>query len=58
LATASAAYGALAMDDDARVRATLELIWVSGWAPHESQQKPARRGSATVSLKDVLGRKP
>jgi hypothetical protein len=46
------------MDDDARVRATLELIWVSGWAPHENQQKPARRGSATVSLKDVLEKKP
>jgi SAM-dependent methyltransferase len=57
LATASEAYGAIAMDDDARVRATLELIWVSGWAPHESQQQPARRGSATVSLKDVLEKK-
>jgi SAM-dependent methyltransferase len=54
----SEAYGAIAMDDDARVRATLELIWVSGWAPHENQQKPARRGSATVSLKDVLEKKP
>lgn len=54
LQTATEAYGALAMDADARVRATLELIWMSGWAPHESQQKPARRGSATVSLKDVL----
>lgn len=54
LATATEAYGALAMDADARVRATLELIWMSGWAPHESQQQPARRGSATVSLKDVL----
>jgi hypothetical protein len=57
LQTATEAYGALAMDDDGRVRATLELIWMSGWAPHESQQQPARRGSATVSLSDVLGRK-
>jgi len=57
LQTATEAYGALAMDADARVRATLELIWMSGWAPHESQQKPARRGSATVSLKDVLEKK-
>jgi len=57
LQTATEAYGALAMDPDARVRATLELIWMSGWAPHESQQKPARRGSATVSLKDVLEKK-
>ena len=57
LQTAADAYGALAMDDDMRVRATLELIWMSGWAPHESQQKPARRGSATVSLRDVLEKK-
>lgn len=57
LQTATEAYGAIAMDADARVRATLELIWMSGWAPHESQQKPARRGSATVSLKDVLEKK-
>ncbi len=57
LATATEAYGALAMDDDGRVRATLELVWMSGWAPHESQQQPARRGSATVSLKDVLEKK-
>jgi len=57
LQAATEAYGALALDADARVRATLELIWMSGWAPHESQQQPARRGSATVSLKDVLEKK-
>lgn len=54
IAAAAAAYGELAADPDGRVRATLELIWMSGWAAHESQQQPARRGSATVSLKDVL----
>jgi hypothetical protein len=42
-------------DPDGRVRATFEIVSVSGWAPHESQQKPARRGSAQVSLADVLG---
>lgn len=41
-------------DPDGRVRATFSIIWMSGWAPHESQQKPARRGSANVSLEDVL----
>jgi hypothetical protein len=56
LAEASAAYVELAGDPDGRVRATLEIIWLSGWAPHESQQKPLRRGSATVSLRDVLGK--
>lgn len=57
LQAATEAYGMLALDPDDRVRATLELIWMSGWAPHESQQQPARRGSATVSLKDVLEKK-
>lgn len=53
---AAAAYQQLAGDPDGRVRATLEIIWLLGWAPHDSQQKPLRRGSAKVSLKDVLGR--
>lgn len=43
-------------DPDGRVRATFSTIWLSGWAPHASQQKPARRGSATVSLAKVLGK--
>ncbi|MGQ7794285.1 methyltransferase domain-containing protein [Faunimonas sp. B44] len=43
-------------DPDGRVRATFEVVSLSGWAPHEGQQKPARRGSATVSLADVLGK--
>jgi hypothetical protein len=44
-------------DSDGRLRATFELIFLSGWAPHESQQKPLKPGSAQVSLADVL-RKP
>lgn len=56
LAAASAAYEARDADPDGRIRATLEIIWLAGWAPHESQQKPLRPGSAKVSLKDVLGR--
>ena len=39
---------------DGRIRATFATVWLSGWAPHGSQQKPARRGSATVSLADAL----
>ena len=42
-------------DADGRVRATFEIISLSGWAPHESQQKPARRGSGRVSLVEALG---
>jgi SAM-dependent methyltransferase len=41
-------------DSDGRLRATFELIFLSGWAPHESQQKPLKPGSAQVSLADAL----
>jgi len=37
------------------VRLTFELIWVSGWAAHESQQKPLKPGSAQMRLADALG---
>ncbi len=42
-------------DTDGRLRATFEIAWLSGWAPHESQQKPLNPGSATVRLADALG---
>jgi SAM-dependent methyltransferase len=42
-------------DQDGRLPATFELVWLSGWAPHDSQQKPLRPGSATVRLADALG---
>jgi SAM-dependent methyltransferase len=58
LAAAAQAYAERDADPDGRVRATLEIIWLAGWVPHESQQKPLRPGSATVSMKDVLGGKP
>jgi SAM-dependent methyltransferase len=41
-------------DPDGRIRATFSVIYVSGWAPHESQQKPLKPGSAKVRLADVL----
>lgn len=39
---------------DGRVRATFELIFLSGWAPHESQQKPLPPGSARMRLAEAL----
>lgn len=56
LAAAANAYMVRDGDPDGRVRATLEIIWLSGWAPHESQQQPLKPGSATVRLGDVLGK--
>ncbi len=41
-------------DPDGRVRASFDIVWLSGWAPHESQQKPAARGSAQMSLEAAL----
>jgi SAM-dependent methyltransferase len=42
-------------DGDGRLRATFEIVWLSGWAPHPSQQQPLRPGSAKTRLADALG---
>ena len=41
-------------DRDGRIRATFDIIWLSGWAPHESQQKPLQPGSAKASLEEAV----
>ena len=41
--------------DDGRINATYELIFLTGWTPHDSQQKPLRPGSALTRLADALG---
>ncbi|MFG1412432.1 methyltransferase domain-containing protein [Xanthobacter sp. VTT E-85241] len=48
-------YAGRFADADGKVRATFEIVWLSGWAPHESQQKPLRPGSARMRLADALG---
>jgi len=50
-------YAARFADGDGRLRATFEIAWLSGWAPHDSQQKPLKPGSATQRLADALGAK-
>ena len=47
-------YAARHGDPDGRIRATFSIIYLSGWAPHESQPKPLKPGSATVRLADAL----
>ena len=42
-------------DPDGRIRATIEVVWLSGWAPHASQQRPLAPGSARQRLADALG---
>ena len=38
-----------------RICATFELVTLTGWTPHESQQKPLSPGSATNRLSEALG---
>lgn len=53
-ARAAEIYAERFSDADGRVRASFPIVWMSGWAPDASQQKPLKPGSATVSLKTIL----
>ena len=44
-----------ALDGKNGISATFELIFVTGWAPHDSQQKPMSPGTAKQRLSDALG---
>ncbi|HCQ71740.1 MAG: SAM-dependent methyltransferase [Alphaproteobacteria bacterium] len=48
-------YAAHFSDPDGRIRASFEIIYLIGWAPHSSQQKPLKPGSAQTRLADALG---
>ncbi len=54
LARAAAVYSERFADPDGRLRATFDTLWLSAWAPHESQPKPLKPGSATTRLADAL----
>jgi SAM-dependent methyltransferase len=47
-------YGERFADPDGRIRATFDIVWLSAWAPHASQPKPLRPGSATAKLEDAV----
>jgi hypothetical protein len=55
LARMSALYFEQFGNDEGRVPATFEIITLSGWKAHESQQKPLKPGSAMTRLADALG---
>lgn len=40
---------------DGKLRATFDIVYLTGWAPHESQQQPLKPGSAKARLADALG---
>ncbi len=54
LMRAAQIYAERFADPDRRIRATFDVIWLSGWAPHASQQQPQRPGSAKASLAEVF----
>jgi len=56
IARAAALYAAANTDpgDPARVLARIDLIFLAGWAPHVSQPRALRPGSARMSLADAL----
>ena len=54
LFAAAARYSELYAGADGRIPATFQIIWMTGWAPHEAQQKPLRPGSGTTRLADAL----
>lgn len=54
LFAAAARYHELYADEDGRIPATFQIIWMTGWAPHETQQQPLRPGSGAARLADAL----
>ncbi|HJZ20863.1 MAG TPA: methyltransferase domain-containing protein [Bradyrhizobium sp.] len=47
-------YGERFADADGRIRATFDVVWLSGWAPHASQQQPLKPGSAKAGLAEAV----
>jgi len=55
LAATLAHYARHFSDPDGRLRATFDIVYLTGWAPHESQQQPLKPGSAKARLAEALG---
>mgnify|MGYP001599989180 FL=1 len=55
LAAMLAHYSAHHAEPDGRLRATFDIVYLTGWAPHESQPQPLKPGSARSRLADALG---
>lgn len=58
LARAAALYAELYSRPDGRIPASFEIITLTAWAPHPSQQQPLRPGSAAARLAAALGATP
>jgi SAM-dependent methyltransferase len=55
LAATASHYAEQHAEPDGRLRATFDIVFLTGWAPHKSQQKPMRPGTAKMRLADALG---
>ncbi len=55
LARMAQVYAERFSDPDGKVRASFEIIWLSGWAPAPGQPRPLRPGSAKARLADAVG---
>ncbi|MDE2264462.1 MAG: methyltransferase domain-containing protein [Alphaproteobacteria bacterium] len=55
LHAALAHYAAKHAEPDGRLRATFDIVYLTGWVPHESQQQPLRPGSAKARMAEALG---
>ena len=55
IGAAAARYADTFGQADGRLRATFEIIFLTGWAQDPGQQKPLRPGSAVQRLADALG---
>lgn len=53
LLAAASIYQSMYANPDGSVPATFQVIYMIGWAPHDSQPKPLRRGTAQHSLKEL-----
>jgi hypothetical protein len=54
IAHAAALYAEDYAGPDGRLTATFQVLFLTGWSPHESQQKPLKPGSGETSLTDVF----
>ena len=54
LAAALAHYSSHHAEADGRLRATFDIVYLTGWSPHQSQQQPLKPGSARSRLADAL----
>ena len=57
LKAALAHYASKHSEPDGRLRATFDIVYLTGWAPDENQQQPLKPGSAKARLADALGTK-